>query len=143
MFGDGGIFTAQTFNEFITATERSKRKCKTTWTQRFVHNFTTTNAALPGAGAPAILPGVGVGVLTSGATARAYGSMTVLQWAATGFRGATMGAATFTALETGVIVATTTAVNFVLVTAAYETGVAIGSAVNATFGFSDYCPCGS
>jgi len=142
LFGDGGIFTRKTFSEFISATERSKRKCKSTWMQRFLNNWYATNAVLPGVFAPSILPGVGVSAMTSGATANAYGSMTFLQWAGTGFRGATMGAATHTALETGVIVAATSFTNFLLVTVAYETGVFIGSAVNATFGFNDYCPCG-
>ncbi|MGH9949597.1 MAG: RHS repeat domain-containing protein, partial [Pyrinomonadaceae bacterium] len=128
--GDGGIFTQQTFSEFLSAVERSKRRCKSTWTQRFWNDFTTTNAALPGVGAPSVIPGVGLGVLTAGATARQFGTMTALQWAMNGFKGATLGG-----------VAGAASVNFVRVTAAYEVGVATGSAINATFGFTDYCPC--
>jgi len=141
LFGDGGIFTKQTLSEFISAVERSKRQCKTTWLQRFMNNVYTTNVALPGLASPSMLPGLGIGLLTSGATAKATQSMTIIQWALTGFRGAASGAATYTALETGVMVGATTALNFLYVTVAYETGVVIGSAINATFGFSDYCPC--
>ena len=51
------------------------------------------------------------------------------------------GAATYGSVETGVGVAVGGFYNFLLVNGAYETGVGIGSAINATFGFSDYCPC--
>ena len=42
-----------------------------------------------------------------------------------------MAGAQFTGLETGVIVAATSAVNFALTSTAFESGVAIGSAINA------------
>jgi RHS repeat-associated protein len=140
-FGDGGLLTEQTFSEFFSATERSKRRCKSTWYQRFKNDFYTTNAALPGIAAPSIFPGVGLGLVTSRATASAMNSMTVFQWAQEGFQGARVGAATYSVSETALTVAASTAVNAILVSASYEGGVAIGSGINATFGFSDYCPC--
>jgi RHS repeat-associated protein len=142
LFGDGGIFTRQTFSELLSGVERSKKQCKSTWTQRFTHNFYETNAALPGLLAPTIgIPGLGLGALTSGATAKTFGGLTPLRWMLTGFRGAVVGADTFTVAETAMVVGATTVINFALVSGAYESGIAIGSAINATFGFSDYCPC--
>ena len=136
-FGDGGIFTRQTFSELLSGKERSKRICKSTWSQRFWNNFDTTNAALPGFGAP-----TGLGALTSGTTADGLQTMTLVQWGRSGFGGSVSGAATFTASETAVGVAVGSAINALLVTSAYEGGVVIGSAVNASNGYRDFCPCG-
>jgi RHS repeat-associated protein len=142
LFGDGGVFTRQTFSELWSGAERSKRQCKSSWTQRFTHNFYETNAALPGLLAPTIgIPGLGLGALTSGATARTFGGMTPLRWLLTGLRGATVGADTFTVAETAMAVGATTVINFTLVSGSFELGIAIGSAFNATFGYRDYCPC--
>jgi len=49
-----------------------------------------------------------------------------------GFRGVTIGAATFTRLETAVLVGANGLLNFSMVTLSYEGGVAVGSAVNAS-----------
>ncbi len=86
---------------------------------------------MPGSGAPAIIPAVGLTAISSSATAGALGTLSPLQYALAGFKGASLGG-----------VAAATAANVTLVTASYEFGVAGGSAVNATIGFSDYCPCG-
>ncbi|MEO7659714.1 MAG: RHS repeat-associated core domain-containing protein, partial [Pyrinomonadaceae bacterium] len=142
LFGDGGYLSGPTLGEFLSAKERSKRKCKSTWFQRFNHDFDETNAALPGFGAPSIFPGLGVGTLTGGGVARTLGVQTFGQWAASGFGGSVSGAATYGALETGVGVAVGGFYNTLLVTFSYEAGVAIGASTNATFGFTDYCPCG-
>jgi hypothetical protein len=130
VFGDGGYLSGPTIEEFFSANERAKRKCKSSWWQRFTYNFWETNAALPGMGAPAIVPGIGMTSITSSATASALGTLSPLQYTLAGFRGATLA---------GVAGAST--VNVGLVTLSYEGGVAAGSAVNASFGFSDYCPC--
>jgi len=93
--------------------------------RRVLSNFMTTNEALP--------TRLGLRALTIGtasATAEAAGSMTLFQFARTGFAGATLGAATYTATETAIIVAGTTLLNAILVDAAFETGVAVGSVAN-------------
>lgn len=118
-----------TIEEFFSANERAKRKCKSTWWQRFKYNYWETNEALPGLGAPSLY-GLGVGVLTSGAMAKQFGTLTPLQYAMNGFKGASLGG-----------VAKATSANALAVTASWEVGVGTGSAINATFGFSDYCPC--
>jgi hypothetical protein len=54
-----------------------------------------------------------------------------------------MGASSFTALETGVTVVAVTAMKALLVGAAFEVGVAIGSAINAAIDevLEDSCDC--
>ena len=131
LFGDGGVFTQTTFSEFLSAVERSKIKCKSPWSQRFKSNFWETNEALPGFGAPALIPGIGITSITSSSTAGALGTLSPLKFALGGFQGATVGG-----------VAAASAVNVLLVTGTYESGVVLGSAVNAKFGFPDYCSCG-
>ena len=62
--------------------------------------------------------------------AEATGGITSFRFFASGFRGATLGAATFTSLETGIIAGSVSLVNFAYVSAAFETGVLIGSLIN-------------
>jgi len=106
-------------------------KCKKSFWSRAGENFWLTNKTISGVLAPAIIPGVGVGLLTGGKVAEATGGLTILQWAKLGFRGATLQGVTFTGLETGIIAAGTAATNFALVGLAYETGVGIGSVISA------------
>jgi RHS repeat-associated protein len=89
-------------------------------------NFGDTNAGVWGITAP-----VGWTLVTAGATARTLRSVTLFEWALAGFGPTTMGAATFTALETGVIVVGTAAYNFGLQTIAFEGGVLVGSVISA------------
>jgi len=102
------------------------------WGRRWVDGVWETNAAIPGLAAPALGP-IGLGTITSGATAAALGTQTPLQWATSGFGGSIMGAGEFTAAETGIVVGGAAAVNFAYVSIAWEGGVAIGSAINASF----------
>jgi hypothetical protein len=106
-------------------------KCRRDYLERVWDNFKTTNTVIPGIAAPALLPGIGLRALTAGKVAEAVGGITPLQGALGGFRGATMGAATFTGIETGVIAAGTAALNFALVSASWEVRVGIGSLINA------------
>jgi hypothetical protein len=77
----------------------------------------------------------GVGFISSSGFAAATRSISPLGWMLRGFGGATMGAATHTALETGIIAAASGVGNFAYATAAYEIGVGVGSAIDATY----YC----
>ena len=129
LFGDGGYLSGPTIEEFFSAKERAKRECKSSWWQRFKYNRSETNASLPGLGAPSLY-GIGVGAMTSGGMAKYFQTLTPLQYATNGFKGASLGS-----------VAKATSANALAVTAAWEVGVGTGSAINATFGFSDYCPC--
>jgi len=101
-------------------------KCKESFVARAFKNFETTNDVLPGFLAP-----TGLGVISSGKVAEEVGGITLLQWAKTGFKGATLGAATFTSLETGIIAGGVAVLNSAYVSAAFEVGVAIGSLINA------------
>jgi RHS repeat-associated protein len=101
------------------------------WGGRWVDSFWETNAAIPGLTAPALGP-IGLGSLTSAATASALGTQTPMQWAASGFGGSIMGAGEFTAAETGIVVGGAALINFTYVSIAWEGGVAIGAAINAS-----------
>jgi len=95
----------------------------------FRQNFVETNAALPGSLAP-----TGSGAITSGALSESMwgtGAFTAGRYVFSGLRGATMGTATFTSFETGLIVAYTSAVNFAATGTAFEAGAAVGSAISA------------
>jgi hypothetical protein len=61
----------------------------------------------------------------------ATGGIGPLTWVWRGFGGATLGASTFTGLETGIIVVAGSIGNVAWTTAAWETGVGIGSAIDA------------
>jgi len=106
-----------------------------------VQNFADANTSFPGVTLPVIPllpgvdlpinPGLSLGVLTSRAMARKMGSVTVAQWVGNGFRGMVMGAASHTALETGMIAGMTAVTNFAYATVAYEAGLFAGSMINA------------
>jgi RHS repeat-associated protein len=114
------------FNDPVNFIDPSGLECQKSFIERAWDNFAATNEILPGVLAPPLL-----GLLTAGKVAEATGGLTVLQWLKLGFGGARLGAATFTAVETGVVVAGTTLLNWALVSAAFESGVAIGSLINA------------
>jgi len=95
--------------------------------QRWTENFTMTTS-------PLISP-PGLTLVTGFWAYPAFRSIGPLQWTLTGFRGATMGAATFTSLETGIIVGAGAVANWGLTASAWGGGVAIGSAIEA----SHYC----
>ena len=92
-------------------------------------NLTRTNVELPGLFAP-----TGSGLITSGAMSQTLwgtNAFTAGRWAFSGFGGATMGGATFTSLETGILVGATAGVNFVATGAAFEIGASAGSMISA------------
>jgi len=70
-------------------------------------------------------------ILAVGALAEATTSITPLQFALSGFRGATMGAASFAALETGLTAAMLGITNTAFSGLSFEAGAVIGSAINA------------
>lgn len=121
IFGDGGIFSSATYKEFISATERAKQPCRP-FGERFVENFSETNQALPGAGAP-----IGFGLITAGKISEISGEPGIFRLAWDGFypRSAVPSALGRAGL------------NKVAVTASFEGGVAIGSYISAAG-----CPCG-
>ena len=110
------------------------------WLSRFGDNFYETNVAVPGVTVPSLFPGLGLGLLTSGSTADLLGTRTALQYIGSLGAPYTSGAAPLTALETGVATAGGTLVNFAYVSIAYEAGVAVGSAINASFPRHCDCP---
>jgi hypothetical protein len=108
--------------------------CKS-WGQRWWDGFKETNATIPGFAAPPFaaaylpFPGASVGAKVS----EMAKIPTFVEWARTGFQGMRMGAAMHTPLETGLSVAGGSIVSTIYVTIAFEGGIAIGSAINATF----------
>jgi RHS repeat-associated protein len=120
-FNEGGIFSGGTLTEFITANHRSTQPCKK-FGERFSESFSETNAFLPGALAP-----TGAGVATSKKLAEISGEPTPFRWARNGFRPGSASGGVITRLG----------LNFLAVGGAWESGVAIGSFVDAAG-----CPCG-
>ncbi|MCX5868618.1 MAG: RHS domain-containing protein [Proteobacteria bacterium] len=113
-------------NNPIIWIDRLGLMCEKSYWQRVWENFKTTNSAVPGLLAPA-----GLGLYSSGYVSSALGSVTLGQWAAGGFQGVSMGGATFTGLETGIVAGGTWVVNFALMGTAWEAGAAAGSLINA------------
>lgn len=72
-------------------------------------------------------------MMTGGATAEQFGLVSFLPWAKAGFGGVAVDGVQFTAIETGVLVAQNSLLNFCLVGLSWEAGVAVGSAINAGF----------
>lgn len=79
--------------------------------------------------------------MTSRATASTLQVETFGSWLTSGFGGSVSGAATYGSIETGIGVSVGVVANFVAVSLAYEGGVGIGAAVNATLGYHDDCTC--
>jgi RHS repeat-associated protein len=120
-FNDGGVFSTATLVEFISANERAKQPCKK-FGERFWDNFSETNRALPGLAAP-----TGTGLITGAKLAEIAGEPTLFQWASNGFQ---PGSALWPTI-------TRVGLNYLAVGGAYESGVAIGSFIDAAG-----CPCG-
>jgi RHS repeat-associated protein len=119
--------------------ERQDCRPPRSWGKRWTDSFSETNAALPGMFAPSVVPGLGLGAATSGATAEALGAPTLLQWAASGFGSISTGAAQLTPLETGITATGAAVVNYAYVSIAWEVGAAAGSAIEASF--PRHCSC--
>jgi hypothetical protein len=76
----------------------------------------------------------GTGIITAGGVSDAMwgtGAFTVGRYVFSGFQGATTGAATFTSIETGLIVAYTAVVNFAAAGSSFEVGAGAGSMFSA------------
>jgi RHS repeat-associated protein len=102
------------------------KKCKPFW-GRVVDNFIRTNEILPGYFFPYFMPGwMGV----SGATAEVTGTVTFMQWASLFGHGASVGAATFTSFETGVLVGVNAFYAGAFTAASFQSGLFIGSILN-------------
>lgn len=115
----------------VNAIDPTGLMCERFW-ERAKSNFKITNNVLPGVLAP-----TGLGLLLGAGKAMANSfsipTVTLWDWYLSGFRGAVMGAATFTAVETGIVAVGTAAYSAALVALAFETGVLIGSAGEAAF----------
>jgi RHS repeat-associated protein len=105
----------------------------THWGQRWAKAMEISNAMLPGKAAPAILPGVGLGTKIAPYTAAELGVPTALNWARTGFGGIVSRGVSFGPMAATKLVTAGTVANFALVTAAWEVGLALGSAVHASW----------
>ncbi len=115
----------------INRVDPSGLKCRSFWSA-FADNFMLTNQVVPGALAP-----WGMGLLTGAAVAQFMNGITLFQWVVSGFAGATYGAATFTVVETAVIVGATAVTTFALTGIAFEVGVAYGSLIQAGWECAD------
>jgi hypothetical protein len=104
------------------------------YTREVIDNFKLSNQALPGLLAP-----TGAGLLTAGRTAAATDGITLGRWAFGGFRGYSVGAATFTGAEAGIIAGGVAVLNFTLVGLAWEGGLLAGSALGPLY--FDYHSC--
>jgi RHS repeat-associated protein len=105
------------------------------WGQRWLDAFVETNQVIPGLAAPPFapaylpFPGASVGQKVADMTV----TPTFWEWAATGFKGAQMGAANATRLETALSVIGTGLVSNLYVGIAFEGGIAVGAAIYASF----------
>lgn len=122
--GDTNIY-AYVSNDPVNYIDPEGLACRSYW-RRAIDNFILVNKVIPGVLAP-----FGLTLLTGGVTSKAVNGITPLRWVLSGFRGASMGAASFTGLETGIIAAGTAIVNFAYVSVAFEIGVGIGSLIEA------------
>jgi RHS repeat-associated protein len=105
--------------------------CEGLW-ERARGNFKITNDLIPGVATPT---GLTIVLVAGRTVARSFAIPTVTfgQWVLSGFRGAVMGAATFSAVETGIVAVATAAYTAVLVGTVYEAGVLIGSVGEAAY----------
>ncbi len=98
------------------------------WSNVF-QNSIDTNRHTHGSVAP-----TGVGIITAGGVSQTLwgtNAVTAGRYIFSGLRGTTIGAASFTSLETGILVGVTAAANFAASGVAYEGGVAAGSMISA------------
>jgi len=103
-------------------------KCKKPFWDRVSENFIKTNQIIPGVSAP---PGLGLVLGASKTVAQTTGFLTAGQWFSIGLRGASLGSATFTTLETGVLVGVNSLYTTMIVGVSYEAGVGVGSVISA------------
>ena len=89
-------------------------------------NFQTTNMIIPGVFAP-----TGAGIFAAERMAQVLGTATLRAWISGGLGGATLSGASFTGLETGVLVGASSLINFALTGFAREAGVGAGSLISA------------
>ncbi len=121
LFGDGGVLTGPTLEEFLSAKERARQPCKR-FGERFVQSFGETNQVLPGAGAPP-----GLGLITAGKVAEISGEPGLLRLAFNGLYPPS-------AIPGGLV---RFGLNKLAVSAAFECGIAVGSFIDVA-GY----PCG-
>ncbi len=108
LFGDGGILTRSTGEEFLSARERARQPCKP-FGERWLQSITDTNQAIPGLGAP-----LGTSLIPSSGASQITGQPGLLGWA---WRGGGPGFGS-SALQSG---ATSIATN-----ASFEGGIGVG-----------------
>jgi len=113
LFGDGGVFTRQTLEEFISAKERARQPCKR-FGERWWQNFKDTNDAIPGFGAP-----LGTTMITAPGAAQITGQPGIIGWA---LRGGGPGFGS-SVMQSGLTALATHA--------SFEGGVGIGSYISA------------
>jgi RHS repeat-associated protein len=117
----GSTFSWQSFKEMICGDVKLCKK-DSFWDNVW-ENFKQTNEFIPGILAPSFS-----GFITAGKFANYMESVTFMRWMfGYGFGGATLGGATFTGVETGIIAGMTSFANWALVSTAFETGVLVGS----------------
>ena len=116
----------------VTATPCPTHSSSYTWSNYFsnvAQNFMDTHTNLQGLVTP-----TGLGIHLSAATSEAWlgtPAATAGRWIFTGFPSIQVGSATFTTLESGILVGASSVLNFSLTTTAWVTGVAGGSVVSA------------
>ncbi|MFZ3136224.1 MAG: transglutaminase-like domain-containing protein [Thermodesulfovibrionales bacterium] len=104
-------------------------ECEYAYIERVVNNFLNTNEVIFGTMAPT---GLALILRAANPIAKLIGTITVLQWMSMGFGGAVMEGVAFSWLETATLVAYTSLMTMLFVSATYEIGVGIGSLIIAT-----------
>jgi RHS repeat-associated protein len=108
-------------------------KCVKPFWARVADNVAQTNRVIPGILAPPFFGSaiwVFTGTTMGASVANTAGLVTLGQWVKISFGGATVGAATFTSIETGLLVGVNVAYAWVLTGLAFEGGVVVGSIIN-------------
>jgi RHS repeat-associated protein len=120
-------------NDPVNLIDPTGYKCMDVWDRTWDY-FKTSNKVIPGALAPGLIPGVGLGTATGGAVAKTFGTLTVGQagkiMLQTSARFGMAGATAVAPAVAGSVLATA-AINFALVSAAFEGGLMLGSLIQA------------
>ena len=95
---------------------------------RVASDFATTNTAIPGQFAPT---GLGVALGAGNAAASDLGWITLSQWIGQGFGAVTVGATTWTGIESAIITTAVSTMGYAAVSVSYEAGVGVGSLLSA------------